>query len=139
MKHHRHGLRAALVLCCACSFASAQSASSTDTTIVVTAARIEQALADALPSTRVITRAEIEATPSADVAALLRATTSIDVAQSGPLGAQTSLFLRGADSRQVLLLVDGVPFARADTGSSSWQYLPLEQIERIEIVRTVQA
>jgi vitamin B12 transporter len=133
MLHHPYGLRAAIVLCCACSCAFAQP--DAPTTIVVTAARVDQPLADALPSTRVITRTEIEATPSPDVAALLRALTSIDVAQSGPLGAQTSLFLRGADSRQVLLLVDGVPFARADTGSSSWQYLPLDQIERIEIVR----
>lgn len=133
MNHHPHGIRAALALSLACSFAAAQPVA--PTTIVVSAARIEQPLADALPSTRVITRAEIDATPSADVAALLRTLSSIDVAQSGPLGAQTSLFLRGADSRQVLLLVDGVPFARADTGSSSWQYLPLEQVERIEVVR----
>lgn len=103
--------------------------------IVVTAARIEQALPDALPSTRVITRTEIDAAQAADVPALLRQLTSIDVAQTGPLGAQTSLFLRGADSRQVLVLIDGVPFARADFGTASWQYLPLDQIERIEIVR----
>ena len=131
---HLHGLRAALALGCLSSCVLAQGADAANT-IVVTAARVEQPLADALPSTRVITRAEIEATPSPDLAALLRTLTSIDVAQSGALGAQTSLFLRGADSRQVLLLVDGVPFARADTGSSSWQYLPLDQIERIEIVR----
>ena len=105
------------------------------TTIVITAARVEQALPDALPSTRVISRAEIEAAQPADLPALLRQLTSIDVAQTGPLGSQTSLFLRGADSRQVLVLVDGVPFARADFGTASWQYLPVDQIERIEIVR----
>lgn len=103
--------------------------------VVVTAARAEQAWPDALPSTRVITRTEIDAAQATDLPALLRALTSIDIAQSGPLGSQASLFLRGADSRQVLVLIDGVPFARADTGSSSWQYLPLEQVERIEIVR----
>jgi vitamin B12 transporter len=104
-------------------------------TIVVTAARVEQKLPDVLPSTRVISRAEIEASQAADLPSLLRQATSIDIAQTGPLGSQTSLFLRGADSRQVLVLVDGVPFARADFGTASWQYLPIEQIERIEIVR----
>jgi vitamin B12 transporter len=104
-------------------------------TIVVTAARAEQPLPDALPSTRVISRTEIDAAQSNDLPALLRQLTSIDVAQTGPLGSQTSLFLRGADSRQVLVLIDGVPFARADFGTASWQYLPLDQIERIEIVR----
>lgn len=104
--------------------------------IVITAARTEQALPDALPSTRVITRAEIEAAQPADLPALLRMLTSIDVGQTGPMGSQASLFLRGADSRQTLVLVDGVPFARGDTGSSSWQYLPVDQIERVEVVRS---
>jgi len=104
-------------------------------TIVVTAARTEQPLPDALPSTRVINRAEIDALQPTDLPALLRALTSIDVAQTGPLGSQTSLFLRGADSRQALVLVDGVPLVRADFGTASWQNLPVDQIERVEIVR----
>ncbi len=105
------------------------------TSIVITAARSEQSLPDALPSTHVIRRAEIEALQPADLPGLLRALTSIDVAQTGPLGSQTSLFLRGADSRQTLVLIDGVPLQRADFGSASWQNLPIEQIERVEIVR----
>ena len=103
--------------------------------VVITAARAEQPLPDALPSTRVITRAEIEAAQPADLPALLRMLTSIDVGQTGPIGSQASLFLRGADSRQTLVLVDGVPLVRADFGSASWQHLLPEQIERIEIVR----
>lgn len=103
--------------------------------VVVTAARLEQPLAAALPSTRVITREEIDRRQPADLAGLLRMLTSIDIAQSGPLGAQTSVFLRGADSRQTLVLVDGLPINRADFGIASIQHLPIEQIERIEIVR----
>jgi len=104
-------------------------------TIVITAARAEQALPDVLPSTRVIGRAEIDALQPADLPGLLRALTSVDVAQTGPLGSQTSVFLRGADSRQTLVLVDGVPLLRADFGTASWQNLSVEQIERVEIVR----
>lgn len=103
--------------------------------VVISAARTEQPLPDALPSTRVITRAEIEAAQPADLPALLRMLTSIDVGQTGPIGSQASLFLRGADSRQTLVLVDGVPLVRADFGTASWQHLLPEQIERIEIVR----
>lgn len=137
MSCHSFGLRALLALSLACtsSLSPAQSAVEPTTTIVITAARTEQALPDALPSTRVIGRAEIEAVQAADLPALLRALTSIDVAQSGPLGSQASLFLRGADSRQTLVLVDGVPLVRADFGTASWQHLPVEQIERVEIVR----
>jgi vitamin B12 transporter len=123
-------------LLCIASFAHAQTNTTSGTSrIVITAARAEQPLPDALPSTRVITRTEIEATQASDVPGLLRLLTSIDVAQTGPLGSQTSLFLRGADSRQTLVLVDGVPLVRADFGTASWQHLPLDQIERIEIVR----
>ncbi len=114
---------------------STQAQSAADQRVVITAARAEQPLADALPSTRVITRAEIDAAAASDLPGLLRSLTSIDVAQTGPLGSQASLFLRGADSRQTLALVDGVPLLRADFGTASWQHLPLEQIERIEIVR----
>jgi vitamin B12 transporter len=119
------------------SFAHAQTGATTDDTsrIVITAARAEQPLPDALPSTRVITRAEIDAVQASDLPGLLRMLTSIDVAQTGPLGSQASLFLRGADSRQTLVLVDGVPLVRADFGTASWQHLPLDQIERVEIVR----
>jgi vitamin B12 transporter len=133
------GLAARAALCAAALLSSpllslAQTDARTQT-IVVTAARAEQALPDALPSTRVIGRAEIDAAQARDLPDLLRTLTSIDVAQLGPLGSQTSLFLRGADSRQTLVLVDGVPLLRADFGTASWQHLPLEQIERIEIVR----
>lgn len=103
--------------------------------VVVTAARLEQPLADALPSTVVIERDEIERHAAPDLASLLRMLTSADVAQAGPLGAQTSVFLRGGDSRQTLVLVDGLPINRADFGTPSLQHLPIAQIERIEIVR----
>ena len=127
---------AALWYAAACApIAVAQTDTTVNNRIVITAARAEQPLPDALPSTRVITRREIEAVQASDLAGLLRTLTSIDVAQSGPLGSQASLFLRGADSRQTLVLVDGVPLVRADFGTASWQHLPLDQIERIEIVR----
>jgi vitamin B12 transporter len=126
---------AALLWAGACAPIAVAQTDAASSRIVITAARAEQPLPDALPSTRVITRNEIEAAQASDLPALLRTLTSIDVAQSGPLGSQASLFLRGADSRQTLVLVDGVPLVRADFGTASWQHLPLEQIERIEIVR----
>lgn len=138
MPHPPVGLRAlhsVIGVAAACLALRVHAQADPSQTIVVTAARAEQRTPDALPSTRVIMRPEIESTPAPDLPSLLRQLTSIDVAQTGPLGSQASLFLRGSDSRQVLVLVDGVPFARADFGTASWQALPLEQIERIEIVR----
>jgi vitamin B12 transporter len=103
--------------------------------VVVTAARVEQKLPDTLPSTSVISRKDIEASPATDLPDLLRTFTSFSVAQTGPLGSQTSVFVRGANSNQVLVLIDGAPLSRADFGSAPWELIPLDQIDHVEIVR----
>jgi vitamin B12 transporter len=106
-----------------------------DQQVVVTSARVAQKLPDTLPATTLITRHDIESAPAADLPGLLSQLTSMSVAQSGPFGSQTSVFVRGANSGQVLVLVDGAPVSRADAGSSPWELLPLGQIDHIEIVR----
>jgi vitamin B12 transporter len=131
-------LVAALPALAAASAAAQSAAGAGDTPdqqVVVTAARTPQKLPDALPSTVVLTREDIEAAPATDLPGLLRTLTSVSLAQTGPLGSQTSVFMRGADSRQVLVLIDGAPLARADFGSAPWELVPLDQIERVEIVR----
>ena len=103
--------------------------------VVVTAARVAQKLPDTLPSTTVISHADIEASPALDVPDLLRSYLSFNVAQTGPIGSQTSIFVRGANSNQVLVLIDGAPLSRADFGSAPWELVPLAQIDHIEVVR----
>ncbi|MFL6627002.1 MAG: TonB-dependent receptor plug domain-containing protein [Vitreoscilla sp.] len=115
--------------------ALAQSASDASQEVVVTAARVPQKLPDTLPSTVVISRADIEASPALDVPDLMRGFLSFNVAQTGPVGAQTSIFVRGANSNQVLVLVDGAPLSRADFGSAPWELVPLSQVDHIEVVR----
>ena len=110
-------------------------ADSPDQQVVVTAARVEQKLPDALPSTTVITHADIESANATDVPGLLRELTSLDVAQNGPAGSVTSVFLRGTASNRVLVLIDGAPLSRADFGSAPWELLPMGDIDHIEIVR----
>jgi vitamin B12 transporter len=43
--------------------------------------------------------------------------------------------LRGTNPGHVLLLVDGIPLGSATAGTPAWEYLPLAQAERIEVVR----
>ncbi len=122
------------LLAAAPAFAQAAS-DAPDQQVVVTAARVEQKLPDALPATSVIRRQDIESSPATDLPGLLRTLTSLSVAQTGPLGSQTSVFVRGANSNQVLVLVDGAPLSRADFGSAPWELIPLDQIDHVEIVR----
>ncbi len=103
--------------------------------IVVTATRIAQTVDASLASVTVITREEIERLQPAQFSDLLRSRAGISVADNGPFGKTSSVFMRGTNSNHTLLLVDGVRMGPATAGGPSWHYLPVSEIERIEIVR----
>ena len=63
--------------------------------VVVTAARMEQALTDAIPATTVITRERIAASQVQDLVTLLRREAGIEVTQNGGMGTVTGVFMRG--------------------------------------------
>ena len=130
------------VLCACCftpfTFAFAQAAPdavSTLAPVVVTASRTPQSIVDTLPSTTVITREDIADSGAVDLAGLLRGQAGVDIAQSGGLGSQTSLFLRGSNSNQVLVLVDGMRVNAVGSGAASLAHIMVDQIDHIEIVR----
>jgi vitamin B12 transporter len=104
-------------------------------TIVVTATRAPRTADDTLTAVSVITREDIERRQPLDITELLRTQAGIDITRSGGPGGNVSLFLRGGNSNHVLVLIDGVRVASLTTGTFDWRSLPLEQIERIEIVR----
>ena len=104
--------------------------------MVVTAARSPQALTEALPHTTVLTRDDIDRLQAVDLAALLATEAGVQLAANGGRGTATTLFMRGAPTRQVLVLVDGVPMSRQDaTGQVGIEHLMLDQVERLAIVR----
>lgn len=103
--------------------------------IIVTASRVAQPEDQALASVTVITRADIVRSQASDMVELLRSVAGIDLARTGGPGGQTSLFLRGANSNHVLVLIDGVRAADATTGGFAWENLDPSQIDHIEIVR----
>lgn len=120
---------------CSTTFAQSSSEISTLAPVVVTASRNPQSLADALPATTVITRADIDDSGALDIASLLRGRAGVDIAQTGGIGSQTSVFLRGSNSNQVLVLVDGMRINSAGSGAAPLAHLMIDQIERVEIVR----
>ncbi len=118
--------------------ASAQTSppSSTLSPVVVTATRFDQRLSDALPFTTVLTREDIERSQALDLPALLSREAGLAFADNGGRGKASSVYLRGASSRQVLVLLDGVPMNKQDaSGAVSLEHLVLDSIERIEVVR----
>jgi vitamin B12 transporter len=108
-------------------------------TINVTATRTAQTADETIAPVTVITREDIEGSQAQSVADLLRDQPGISISNNGGQGKFTSVFLRGANSDQVLVLVDGVKVGSATSGTSAFEDLPLDLIERIEIVRGPQS
>mgnify|MGYP001079170125 CR=1 FL=1 len=115
----RVALGAQPLLALALSSAHAQSTEARLPTAVVTPSRIVQSIDDALPSTTVITRAEIDRWQLSDLVGTLSREAGVQFARSGGPGSAASLFVRGANSSQVLVLVDGVPLNAAVGGAAS--------------------
>ncbi len=102
---------------------------------VVTASRTREDADRAMASVSVISAADIQRSAAQDLLELLRLQAGLDVVRSGGAGGQTSVFMRGGNSTHTLVLIDGVRVASAHTGAYAWEHLPLNQVERIEIVR----
>jgi vitamin B12 transporter len=69
------------------------------------------------------------------VADLLRNNGCAEMVRNGGAASTTSLFLRGADTRHTLVLVDGVRMDSQSTGGASWQGIPVAQVERVEVLK----
>ena len=130
----RHPAAAWSLLALAASSVAAQAQNRLDT-VVTTATRTPQKLSEVLADLTVITRADIERQAAASLADLLRNNGCAEMVRNGGAAATTSLFLRGADSRHTLVLIDGVKVDSQASGGASWQGLPLSQIERVEVLK----
>ncbi len=103
--------------------------------VVVTTTTWPQDEAEVGAATTVFDRERIEASGVTNVADLLRLTPGVDVVRSGEDGAVTSLFLRGANSTQALILVDGVRVNSPYFSGYDFSALTIENVERVEVVR----
>lgn len=104
-------------------------------TVEVTASRVAETVDSSLADVSVITRADIDASNAPSLLEVLRLQAGVDVVRTGGLGTQTNVFLRGGNANHVLVLIDGVRVASSNTGAFAWENLPLDAVQRIEIVR----
>ena len=118
--------------------ASASAAEARMQVVVVTATRHTLALADAPAAMSVITRAQIAERGADNVLEAVRGETGVAVF-GRTIGGRKGVSLRGMDSRHTLFLVDGMRIGASDgvIGHTDFQldWVPVEEIERIEIVR----
>lgn len=102
--------------------------------VVVTATRSPQIAREVLADNVVITAEEIAKSGGTSIADVLQRQRGIEITRSGGPGTQSSVFIRGADNKQNIVLVDGVRVGSSTNGGTSWNAIPLSQIDRVEIV-----
>ena len=135
---NKTALAAALLLSLAASQASqAQSTEQNGSLepVIVTATRTAITANEALSSVTVITREDIDRLQPVSVADLLTGLPGVSIGRSGGIGAQTSLYLRGTNATHVLVLIDGVRIGSVSIGLPALEQIPVQAIDRIEIVR----
>lgn len=103
--------------------------------VTVTATRTAQTPDAVLASMTVITRKDIERQQARSVHDLLRGTPGINIVNNGGPGKSTFMQMRGTETDHILVLIDGIKVGNATSGTTPFENIPIEQIERIEIVR----
>ena len=102
---------------------------------MVTATRTPPRVDAPVSDTVVIDRAQLARQASRTLPELLARVAGVQLSASGGAGKTSSVFIRGTEARHTILLIDGVRYGSATAGTPSWDNIPLETIERIEVVK----
>lgn len=103
--------------------------------LVVTATRTEKNAKDVPSAVQVITRQTIEEQGAQTLADVLRYATGIQLTRSSSSPGRAAVSIRGFDSRFSMILIDGKRLSSEIDQNYELDRIPLENIERIEIVR----
>lgn len=109
--------------------------------VLVTAERLPVTLKRSSTSVTLITQEDIQRSGAQSVSDLLRGEVGVDVVQSGGLGGNAAVFLRGANSEHTLVIVDGVPANDPISPTRTFDFanFNIDNIDRIEILRGPQS
>ena len=104
-------------------------------TIVVTPSRMAEPLGQTLGDNSVVTREELDNYPNGTLADVLERQHSIDSVNYGGPQTVSTINIRGANSNQSLVLIDGLRINNATNALPAINAIPLNSIERVEIIR----
>ena len=103
--------------------------------VVVTASRVATPTTDVIADVSIIDRDRLEQAGQSSLLDLLAQQPGVQFTTNGGYRSSSGIFLRGASSSQTLVLIDGLRVGSATSGGASLENIPLERIERIEILR----
>lgn len=101
---------------------------------VVSAGRFEQSVAEVTVSMEILKPAMIESKATTSLESALEQTPGVSMVDGEPQIRSGSGFSYGAGSR-VMVMVDDLPVLSGDAGRPNWGFLPLENLEQIEIIK----
>jgi len=132
-------LLSACGLCAALALAPSPSPSPSSSPLpeiahVTTSDRSDETLNNATRTTYVVTRSELVRNGYRTIGEALQDVPALNVLSYGPLGANVNYGIRGSESAQVLVLVDGLPAPGSFDNTVELGNLPATGVERIEIV-----
>ncbi len=107
--------------------------------VVVTATRVEQPIEQVGSAVTVITGEELRRREIRFVADALQEVPGVTVPRSGTRGKTASIFLRGSNANQTLVLLDGVRVNDLVGGAFDFSSLTTDNVERIEVIRGPQS
>ena len=101
---------------------------------VVSAGRFEQSVAEVTVSIEVLQPALVENKATTSLESALEQVPGVSMVDGEPQIRSGSGFSYGAGSR-VMVMVDDLPVLSGDAGRPNWGFLPLENLEQIEIIK----
>ncbi|MFZ2890289.1 TonB-dependent receptor domain-containing protein [Sulfuricurvum sp.] len=108
--------------------------------IVVSASKTEQPLKNITANVDIITAEEIEERHYTTIAEALNTLSGISITSNGGVGQQDSIFIRGVDSKRVLVVIDGIRYNEpAGLFGAPLAQLSVDDIERIEVIKGAQS
>ena len=119
----------------ATTFSTLISAQTTLDPVIITATRTVQMADDSLSPVTLINQEQIESSGATDLVELLAGHAGVEFSTNGGAGASRSIYMRGANSDGVLVLIDGIRVGSATTGQPSIEHYPIQQVQKIEVVR----
>jgi vitamin B12 transporter len=107
--------------------------------VTVTADRIEESVGETTSSVVVIKGEDIKKMNVQYVSDVLRQVPDVNLVQNGGPGQTSTILMRGGDSTQTLVMIDGIKVKSTTLGSYDFSGLTADDVERIEIVKGSQS
>jgi outer membrane receptor protein involved in Fe transport len=102
--------------------------------VVVSAGKYEQKLSEVTVSMEVLKPSKIESNNSFDISDALNQVAGVDINDKQPSIRSSTGWSYGAGSR-VVILMDDLPIMSADAGDVKWNYIPVENLSQVEVVK----